>query len=410
MRPVVTALLCAALFPPLAASGATQGATFNSLPELDTAMAAVAAGELSADTFWARVRSYPAQPLVFGPTAVFFWRGDAKRVEWRGDLVGWEAREETRGHRVGASDIWTWRHDLLPASRADYKLVVDDSWLLDPLNPNQQMGGYGPNSELRMPGWQPPADAARRLGVARGALTDLPFASQVLGYQVTVRVYTPAGFVAPAPGATPAVRYPTLYVTDGSDYWRDEMGSLPITLDNLIAERRLAPVVVVFIDPWDAKHAVNRRREELVPAADGSCKFCDFIVQELVPTVGRRYPTLADAAHRGILGTSLGGLNATFMVTAHRDVFGLAGIQSPALRWGPDVPGLIRRTSTAPLRAVVDTGLYEGDMLDEARLLVASLGAKGTQVKTIEVPDGHSWGHWRATLADLLVFLYGGGA
>jgi enterochelin esterase-like enzyme len=32
---------------------------------------------------------------------------------------------------------------------------------------------------------------------------------------------------------------------------------------------------------------------------------------------------------------------------------------------------------------------------------------KGVQVQYFEVPEGHSWGHWRALLDDLLIFFYG---
>lgn len=375
---------------------------FVSLADVDAEIVRVTAGTTDADLFWRRVCASGDLPLVFDRTAVFFWRGTAARVEWRGDLVGWEESEETRGRRIGSTDLWTWRHELLPASRADYKIVLDGStWLLDPRNPHQQVGGYGPNSEIRMPGWHPAAHAERREGVAAGRLVDLPIASARLGYRVDVRVYTPAGF-DPASGA----RLPVLYVTDGSDYWREEIGALPVTLDNLIAAQRLPPLLAVFVDPWDRAAGVNRRERELVPAPDGTCPFCDFLVEELVPAIDRSYPTLATREHRAILGTSLGGLHATFLVTAHGDTFGLAGIQSPALRHLPGALDRVRTAPQPPLRAVVDCGLYEGGMLEDSRILTRELAARGTQVKSIEVPEGHSWGHWRQTAAELLEFLF----
>jgi hypothetical protein len=92
------------------------------------------------------VRASGDLPLVFDRTAVFFWRGAARTVEWRGDLVGWGPSDESQGRRVGSTDIWTWHHELLPASRADYKVVVDgETWLVDPGNPHQQVRLW-PNS------------------------------------------------------------------------------------------------------------------------------------------------------------------------------------------------------------------------------------------------------------------------
>ncbi len=55
----------------------------------------------------------------------------------------------------------------------------------------------------------------------------------------------------------------------------------------------------------------------------------------------------------------------------------------------------------------IDAGLYEERLLPGARSLRAALAAKGVSVRYREVPDGHSWGHWRATAAEILEFLYG---
>jgi enterochelin esterase family protein len=394
---VVPALL------PLSALVSEPARRFASLADLDSEVAAVERGADRA-AFWARVTASGPMPLVFGQTAVFFWRGEATTVEWRGDLVGWDPSAAAKGRRLGATDIWTWRHDLLPRSRADYKLVVDGAtWLLDPANPQRQVGGYGPNSEIRMPGWEEPANARRRTGVARGTLGgDEPIASTNLGYTVNVRVYLPAGFRAGA-----RARLPVLYLTDGSDYWNDEMGSVVATLDNLIADKKIPPVLAVFIDPWDRVANVNRRQKELVPTAAGGCPFCDFVAAELVPMIDARYPTRASPRHRAILGTSLGGLNATFMALRHPETFGSAGIQSPALGYAPWVLAELERSAVRPERAVIDVGLYEAWCLPDARRLRDTLERRGTKVLYIEVPDGHSWGHWRATVDDALTFLFG---
>lgn len=400
MHPLLFALP-ALLVVPVLAGGAP--APFSSLADLDAAIAGVENGA-GADAFWARVAASGQMPLVFGTTAVFFWRGAASSVEWRGDLVGWEPSAAARGRRLGASDVWTWRHELLPASRADYKLVIDGStWLLDAANPHQQVGGYGPNSEIRMPGWVEPGNAKRRAGVARGTLgPETPVSSAKLGYSVTVRVYTPAGF-EPATAAD----LPALYVTDGSDYWNDDMGSVVVTLDNLIADRRVPPLIAVFVDPWDRAAQVNRRDRELVPGRGGACPFCDFLAAELVPMIDGRYPTARDPGRRAILGTSLGGLHATYMALAYPSTFALAAIQSPALPHAPWVLDELERSAVRPARAVIDVGLYEEWCLPGARRLRDALERRGTPVLYLEVPDGHSWGHWRATVDDALVFLFG---
>lgn len=357
------------------------------------------------DPFWRRVEASAPLPLLFGRTAVFLYRGEAASVEIRGDFSDWGPSWDTPAERIGGSDIWRRTVQLLPASRLDYKIVVDgDRWLLDPLNPRQQAGGYGPNSEVRMPDWEPSPWAGRRDGVPRGDLTDdLWLASRRLGYAVRYRVYTPAGVARPA-------ALPSLYVTDGSDYWRDEMGGLVATLDNLHAAGRVRPFVTVFVDPWDERREVNRRESELVPAEDGTWEYCEFLVGELVPAVDATRGTSRSAADRAILGTSLGGVHALFMASAHGDAFGHAMIQSPAV-WPGRTQELFGRVldgeAALPAgRVFLDAGLYERGTLRDSRRLAARLKEGGLELLSVERPDGHSWGHWSHTLPEGLEFLF----
>ncbi|MFA6954677.1 MAG: alpha/beta hydrolase-fold protein [Thermoanaerobaculia bacterium] len=377
---------------------------FASLDELDRAIAGVANGK-SAELFWNRVLAEKRMPLVFDKTAVFLYRGPGKIVEWRGDHVGWSPSEEAKGKRIGKSDVWQYRRTFDLDARVDYKIVVDgDRWLLDDLNPHAQVGGYGPNSELRMPEWAPSPLVERSAAIPRGTLSpERKLASEALGYEVGYRVYTPAGFTGSEK------ELPSLYVTDGSDYWRDDMGALVIVLDNLIASKRLAPLVAVFVDPWDRRNGTNRRESEYIPPPDGTCRYCDFLIGELVPLVDGSYPTARAAGSRAILGTSLGGLIATVLTTRHRDVFGLAGIQSPAYWPAGGAVTLLEGSDATPARAVIDIGSYEGpEAIADANRAKAILESRGTTVAWLEPHDGHSWGHWRATVDDVVVFLFEG--
>jgi enterochelin esterase family protein len=383
------------------ALAAEPPAPFGSLAELDAAMVAVERGG-DVDAFWARVRAARAMPLIFAPTAVFLHRTRAASVEWRGDFTAWRTSPDATGRRLGASDVFTFRRDFLPAARLDYKIVEDgDRWLVDPLNPLQQLGGFGPNSELRMPPFAPPAHTVRRAGVPRGRFgAPQRVRSKLLGHDVTVRVYEPA-----RPGRGPL---PILYVTDGSDYWTDGMGALVVTLDNLIHERRIPPLVAVFVDHWDTARKVNRREEELVPERDGgtmTCRFCDFLVDELLPRVEK--PRSIDPARRAILGTSLGGLHAAYMGHRHPKLFRLLGVQSPAQRSGDWLPALVARDTGGPARVAMSAGIYEAGYLEVSRALREAYQVRGVPVTFIEVPDGHSWGHWRNTAAPILESLFG---
>lgn len=378
--------------------------TFTSITEIRREMNAVEKGA-DAGAFWNRVLAHKTMPLVFGNDVVFLWRGEASLVEWRGDFSSWESSPETLGHRLGTSDVWSYQRSFPLDARLDYKIVTDGKvWDLDTLNPHTQLGGYGPNSELRMPGWRVPENTIRREGSAHGTLSsDIPFDSAKLGYVVNYRVYTPAAF-----DAKTAKDLPVVYVTDGSDYWNDGMGSLVVTLDNLLADRKIAPLLVVFIDPWDRREGVNRRQKELIPAEDHSCAFCEFLAKELVPAIDESYPTKRSREGRAIVGTSLGGLHATYMSTHYGSLFGYAGIQSPAFHPAPWAGEEVGSGGDVPLKAFINAGTFEPNLAPEARKLRDRYRRAGTNVKYVEVNEGHSWGQWRALLDDMLVFFYGG--
>jgi len=65
---------------------------FRTLTDLQTRMKAITT-VAQADVFWREITSLGQMPLVFGDTAVFFYRGPATTVEWIGDFTIWQAGE-----------------------------------------------------------------------------------------------------------------------------------------------------------------------------------------------------------------------------------------------------------------------------------------------------------------------------
>ena len=370
--------------------------------DLEAELKRAAAGDI--ERVWARILAAKRMPLVFGQTAMFFYRGPGERVEFRGEFTEWWPSWDVAAERIGTTDIWRKTVQLLPASRLDYKLVVDGKWSLDPNNPFQQIGGYGPNSEARMPGWSPSPYVERRPSTPRGTFTEnLSIASEKLGYSINYRVYTPPGL------DTEAKDLPTLFVTDGSDYYRDEMGAMVIILDRLYEERLIRPIVVVFIDPWNDERSKNRREQELVPKSMTDCAYCDFIVERLIPEVARRFPTTSNPADRGILGTSWGGVHATYMGLRYAQHFGLIGMQSPAYHADPArfVWRALMEAKSFPSKAFLNFGMYERAYIHRCTLAGKHLQEIGVDLAYHPAPEGHSFGHWRAYLDEALIHFFG---
>jgi len=136
----------------------------------------------------------PTFPVVVQDSVVYFlYRGQARRVAVAGDATAWSTNACPMS-RIEGTDLWYRRQVFEPDARLDYKLVVDDTlWLLDPRNPHTVRGGFGPNSELRMPKYKPPGELSPLPGMPQGTLSDTVVYSPSLGEMRKVSVYLPAG-------------------------------------------------------------------------------------------------------------------------------------------------------------------------------------------------------------------------
>ncbi|MEM1043795.1 MAG: alpha/beta hydrolase-fold protein [Bacteroidota bacterium] len=357
--------------------------------------------EAATDAFWDALVAAEQVPFALGDSVAYLYRGPGTTVRLAGDHNRWNPSAEAALAFVGQSDV-RWRiHRFPEAARLEYKLVRDGTWILDPANPHQQWGGFGPNSELRMPAWVFPEETVRDPDAPAGAFTpNRTLASAALGYTVTYRVYTPAGYDA-------LTDLPVVYVTDGHEYSDDRLGALRTVLDNLIYEGRAEPVIAVFVDP--RVNGQNRRAEQYVqnPA------FAAFVADELVPAIDAAYRTRPDRDGRVILGTSLGGLFSAYLGLEHPDVFGKLAIQSPAFwasetpDWtGPSIYDRMQGTEAGLFEVYMSTGTIN-DTEDGARRMRGIL-APNQGLVYHEVPESHSWGNWRALLDEVLLALVPG--
>ncbi|HYC86124.1 MAG TPA: alpha/beta hydrolase-fold protein, partial [Chryseosolibacter sp.] len=305
------------------------------------------------------------------------------------------------GTRIPGTDIWMLKTSFPKDARLDYKIVVNGTnWILDPENREHQWSGVGggsPNSELRMSEWvQDPVTTTAAEGLKRGTVeADILLNSKLLGYQITYSVYIPHGY-------RPHHTYPVIYVTDGYEYMHEKMGNMILVLDNLIHLKKIKPVVAVFIDHREpVNRANNRRMEELVMNEN----YLKFITDELIPLIEKGHNVSKKPAERAVLGTSMGGLSAAYFAFKRPDVFGLAGIQSPAFWFKPDIYSLCANNENPPVKTFMTTGLIN-DTEEGAKKMKAILDRNTCNYEYREVPQGHSWGNWRDLIDDILIYFF----
>jgi enterochelin esterase family protein len=197
------------------------------------------------DDFWDSLKENHQIPFIMNDSAAFLYKGSATSVAWAGDFNGWNpAAAGYQGEQIAGSNIFrmvqTFPHD----ARLDYKIVVNgNNWILDSSNPLIQYSGFGPNSELRMPGWVFPEETQLQTGVVRGNLSEnsiIQSISENLNYTVQYKVYTPYNYATQS-------NLPVVYVTDGHEYADDRMGAVVTVLDNLILVWRWLLMTVAVV-------------------------------------------------------------------------------------------------------------------------------------------------------------------
>jgi enterochelin esterase family protein len=335
----------------------------------------------------------PRSPVIDRDTVCsYYWRGSAGTVTVPGDANGWSASAFPMA-RVPATDLWYYTRNFESDARLDYKYVTNGStWILDPRNPNTVSGGYGPNSELRMPRHVPPPEIVYDPGIPHGALRDTTWYSYNLGNARVVRIYTPPGYSASQDS------FPVVVFHDGLEYVT--LAYANNVLDYLISRGRIRPVIGVFIPP------VNRTAEY---AGSQINQFTAFVANEIIPFMDAAYRTRRHPQWRATLGASNGGNIALWLGYARPDVFGNVAAHSSNVI--DTIARGLQSRPLLPLRFYLDIGTYDiAVLIPLVRNLRGILQTKGYPHRYQELHDGHSWGNWRMHIDDALEYFFPGPA
>lgn len=255
----------------------------------------------------------------------------------------------------------------------------------------------------------PHPDGRRRPGVAKGQLLARePWRSRV--FDGTTRAWS---LYLPARADEPCA---TMIFQDGVRFYQD---FVPAVFDNLIASGEMPPTVGVFLDPGVfADTTVANRSFEYDTLSD---QYARFLLEEILPEVGRVRALRDDAASRAICGMSSGGICAFTAAWQRPDRFGkvLSHIGSftniasgPTLRdGGHNYPFLIRKAPPKPLRVYLQDG--ENDLNTPAGnwwlanvQMDDALHFAGYDATFVRGKGFHSLAHGRAIFPDSLRWLW----
>src|SRR5262249_41412902 len=155
-----------------------------------------------------------------------------------------------------------------------------------------------------------------------------------------LRVWVPPGYGEPLNAAR---QYPVLYLNDGQNLFQSETSFAGVewqvdeTADQLVREGKISPLIIVGMD-----HAGKDRMKEYVPYLCFSPptlrpqgrRYPDFLVDEVMPFIGRNYRVATGAENTGLGGSSLGGLIALYTTMVRPGMVGRLLIESPSLFMG----------------------------------------------------------------------------
>jgi len=165
-----------------------------------------------------------------------------------------------------------------------------------------------------------------RVGIPHGRIDTFSYTSSTVGTVRRALIYTP-------PGYSRRLRYPVLYLLHGIGGDEKEWlngGKPQVILDNLYAENKVAPMIIVMPNGRAMK---DDRATGNIMAPDKVRAFADFegdLLNDLIPFVQKHYPVYTDREHRAIAGLSMGGGQSLNFGLGHLDTFAWVGAFSAA--------------------------------------------------------------------------------
>ena len=281
-----------------------------------------------------------------------------------------------------------------------YTFTVDGVATIDPRNSSISESNTNVWSLVYVPG----SDIFDTKDVPHGAVAAVTYYSTALKKFRRMHVYTPPGY------DLGKGKYPVFYLLHGSgdcdEAWTS-VGRAGFILDNLIAAKKVKPMVVVMPAGHTSASGFGGGGRAAAPAAGGTPapapvldEFAQDFLTDLMPYAESHYRILADRADRAIAGLSMGGGQTLNIAFLHLDKFAYIGVFSSGASLGGGrgrgaAPGAPAAATPAPAAPSPFETAHMAD-LDNASL------KKGT--KLVWLSTGHDDGLMSSTLAtvDLL--------
>ena len=263
--------------------------------------------------------------------------------------------------------------------------------------------------------------------VPHGEVRSFWYWSKTFGETRHAYIYTPPGY-----DRDKKKRYPVLYLQHGMGEDRrawPNQGRTNFILDNLIAEGKAKPMIVVMEDGGIARGfgtPIRDKSGKILPRPEGQGpgrrggqgqgpnfwdEFTETIITDIIPAIDEHFRTIPNRENRAIAGLSLGGTQTYQISQANLDKFANIGILSapfgfPGVETGYN--GLLAKPDEFNKQVKVffiSMGSKEGP--NTGRTIHETLDKAGIHNVYFEAPGtAHEFQTWRKSLYHLAQLLF----
>ncbi len=300
----------------------------------------------------------------------------------------------------GADNVWggTTVRAIKPGAWR-YLFNVDGTSTVDPRNVHTSPNQTQVQSILYVPG-----DFSETRDVPHGAVSSVRYVAATLGNaRREMYIYTPPGY-----GKSTA-SYPVLYLIHGGGdtaiSW-STAGRANDILDNLIAEKKAKPMIVVMPSGWTPSGG------QVMTSDATKDPFTDEMVKDIIPFVEANFRVTPNPENRALSGLSMGGIQTLNIGLHHLGTFRYVAVMSSGWTTEADRDFFYKSEGAQFPKYNSQLKLFwwgwgETDIARTNGLAVIDkLKTAGVKIETMETPGGHEWANWRIYLHEVAPKLF----
>lgn len=265
--------------------------------------------------------------------------------------------------------------------------------------------------DFNIGGWKDdyPDKPKPNTATAQVKIIDTAFVIPQLNRTRRIWAYLPKSY------ATGTKKYPVIYMHDGQNLFNEQTApfgewGVDETLDTLMPKTGKEAIIIGIDNGGDKRMTeYNPYNFKNYGKGEGN-EYVDFLALTLKPFIDKKFRTLKDSSHTFVAGSSMGALISLYAVVKYPNVFGGAGIFSPAFWTAPAIYDAVAKADfgRGMKRFYFYAGGKESDtMIPDMDKMIATIEQKGNyETRRLMNPLGkHNEAAWRKAFAGFYQFI-----